>query len=215
MYFDSKDKQSLTAKVYQHIRDAILDGRYQSGEYLIEIKLAEELGVSRTPIREAIKQLELEDLVTAIPNRGVMVQGITSQDADDIYAVRYLLEGQAAYWAAERIDDELYNKLTEAIELMELYTRKNDAVNLARLDAEFHEIIFTASHSRILKHILSSLHQNAKRQRQSSLAIPRRPYKSMEEHKAIYSAIEKRDPQTAKAAMETHILNAKQHRTDN
>lgn len=140
--FDLNDKQSLTAKVYTHIRDDIIEGRYKTGDYLVETKLAEELDVSRTPIREALKQLELEDLVVSIPNRGMMVQGMSSHDIDDIFTVRHLLEGQAAYWAAERIDAANLARLTEIVELMEMYTRKNDAANLARLDTEFHDVIF-------------------------------------------------------------------------
>lgn len=142
MFFDLNDKQSLTAKVYTHIRDDIIEGRYKTGDYLVETKLAEELDVSRTPIREALKQLELEDLVVSIPNRGMMVQGMSSHDIDDIFTVRHLLEGQAAYWAAERIDASNLARLTEIVELMEMYTRKNDAANLARLDTEFHDVIF-------------------------------------------------------------------------
>lgn len=127
MHFDPNDRQSLTARVYEHIREDIIEGRYANGAYLVETKLAEELDVSRTPIREALKQLELEDLVVSIPNRGVMVQGMSSHDIDDIFTVRYLLEGQAAYWAAERIDEANLARLTEIVELMEMYTRKNDS----------------------------------------------------------------------------------------
>ena len=115
MHFDPNDRQSLTARVYEHIREDIIEGRYANGAYLVETKLAEELDVSRTPIREALKQLELEDLVVSIPNRGVMVQGMSSHDIDDIFTVRYLLEGQAAYWAAERIDAVNLARLTEIV----------------------------------------------------------------------------------------------------
>ena len=83
MHFDPNDRQSLTARVYEHIREDIIEGRYANGAYLVETKLAEELDVSRTPIREALKQLELEDLVVSIPNRGVMVQGLNAMMASD------------------------------------------------------------------------------------------------------------------------------------
>ena len=101
--FDTRDSISLTTKVFRYLRDGIIEGRYQSGDYLVETKLAEELGVSRTPIREALKQLELEDLAESIPNRGVRVKGISQEDIDDIYTIRHHLEGLAAYWAAQRI----------------------------------------------------------------------------------------------------------------
>lgn len=214
MSFDPNDKQSLTSKAYKQIRDDIIEGRYNTGDYLIEVKLAEELDMSRTPIREALKQLELEDLVVSIPNRGVMVQGISSHDIEDIFTVRLLLEGQAAYWAAERIDKDKLSKLAETLELMELYTRKNDAENLARLDTQFHDIIFAASNSRTLRHILASLHQNAQRVRRSSLKVPERTHKSLEEHRAIFSAIEEHRYADAKALMEAHIMNVT-HKSEN
>ena len=193
MFFDPNDKQSLTAKVYTRIREDIIEGRYKTGDYLVETKLAEELDVSRTPIREALKQLELEDLVVSIPNRGMMVQGMSSHDIDDIFTVRHLLEGQAAYWAAERID----------------------AANLARLDTEFHDVIFSASNSRILRHILTSLHHNTRRVRRTSLTVPERPTQSLAEHRAIFEAIEHHRPEDAKMRMEAHIISVHDGRSDN
>ncbi len=209
MQFDLNDKQSLTAKVYQYIRDSILDGRYKTGDYLVETKLADELDVSRTPIREALKQLELEELVVSIPNRGVMVQGMSDHDIDDIFTIRYLLEGQAAYWAAERITDGQLEELGELIDLMELYTRKNDASKLSKLDSEFHDILFSASDSRMLKHVLVMLHQNAQRARRSSLKTPERAHKSYEEHLAIYNAVREHRATEAKALMEAHVANVR------
>lgn len=213
-YYDSNDRHSLTAKVFQRLRDDIIEGKYQTGEYLVESRLAEELGVSRTPVREALKQLELEDLACSIPNRGVVVTGITAQDIDEIYTIRYLLEGQAAYWAAERIDEDKLNKLEENIQLMEFYAGRNDAPRLAQLDTEFHNIIFTASKSRTLKHVLATLHQNLKRARQSSFGSPDRTRKSLAEHQAIVAAIKLRDALEAKKQMELHIKHAKEKYID-
>ena len=207
MFFEMSDKQSLTDKVYKYVRDRILDGSYKTGEALIETKLAEDLDVSRTPIREALKQLELEGLVDSMPNRGVVVRGISDDDIEDIFTIRYLLEGQAAYWAAQRINDEQLSELGEFVAVMKLYTEKQDTAKLAKLDADFHEVIFSASNSRITKHILASLHQNAQRARKSSLNIPERTHKSFEEHKAIYEAIAEHRPDDAKALMEAHVHN--------
>jgi len=203
-----KDKQSLSSKVFKYIRDGIIEGRYHTGEYLVETKLAEELGISRTPIREALKQLELEELAISIPNRGVVVQGLSEQDVEDIFAIRLILEGQAAFWAAQRIEQPEIDRLNELADLMELYTRRQDIVNLARLDTEFHEIIYEACNSRMLKHILASLHQNISRARKSSLNLPNRPEKSLEEHRGIMEAIGQHLPEEAKARMESHIRHA-------
>lgn len=210
--YDQKESQSLTAKVYRYIRDGIIDGRYQSGDALVETKLAEELGVSRTPIREALKQLELEDLTESIPNRGVIVKGISTEDIEDIYTIRYILEGLAANWAASRIQQPELDMLAELIELMELYTRRRDSVHLAKLDGEFHDIIYTAANSRTLKHILTSLHQNATFARQSSLTVPDRAPKSLQEHKEIYAALQEHDAARARSCMEKHVHSAGEHK---
>ena len=103
MFFDLSDKQSLTTKVYNHIRNGILDGSYKDGDFLVETRLAEELEVSRTPIREALKQLELEGLVKTTHNKGAVVVGISERDVDDIYTIRVRIEGLAARRAAENI----------------------------------------------------------------------------------------------------------------
>ncbi|MDR1619236.1 MAG: GntR family transcriptional regulator [Clostridiales bacterium] len=206
--FDQKDTQSLTTKVFKYIRDGIIDGRYHSGDILVATKLAEEFGVSRTPIREALKQLELEDLIESIPNCGVTVKGISKEDITDIFIIRYLLEGLAANLAASRIKQPELDKLLELIDLMELYTRRRDYANLAKLDTEFHEIIFIASNSRTLKHILGSLHQNAAYARQSSLMVPERAPKSFEEHKEIYAALCAHDAARAQSCMERHVQSA-------
>ena len=97
---------------------------------------------------------------------------------------------------------------------MEMYTRKNDAANLARLDTEFHDVIFSASDSRILRHILTSLHQNTRRVRRTSLTVPERPTQSLAEHRAIFEAIEHHRPEDAKMRMESHIINAHGRRFD-
>jgi len=210
-YYDNRERQPLTTKVFQCIRDGIIEGRYQSGDSLVETKLAEEFGVSRTPIREALKQLELDDLVEAIPNRGVIVKGFTPEDINDIFTIRHLLEGQAAFWAAQRIKPDQLDRLAEIIELMELYTRRGDSVHLTRLDTEFHEVIFEASNSRTLRHILGSLHQNIQRARQSSLTSAKRQPKSLDEHKEIYSALQSHDAENAKICMEQHVYGASHH----
>lgn len=204
------DSQTLTARIFRHLRNGIIEGKYKSGDYLVETKLAEELGVSRTPVREAIKQLELEDLAESIPNRGVIVKGISHEDINDIFTIRYLLEGLAAAWAAERIQDHQLEQLAQIIELMEFYTQKKDFSALAKLDSEFHEIIYAACNSRTLKHILAPLHINATNARQLSLNAPERAPKSLIEHKGIYTALLSRNADEARACIEEHILSVGQ-----
>jgi DNA-binding GntR family transcriptional regulator len=210
--YDSKDYSSLSEKVYRSLRDGIAEGRYQTGDCLVEMKIAEELGVSRTPVREALKQLELEDLVVSHPNRGVVVKGFSTEDLQDVSTIRHLLEGQAAYWAAERISDELLAELKEVVELMEFYTQKNDIEHLVRLDTRFHEIVYEASGSRTIRHILASLHHNIRKARQSSLNLPDRAACSLAEHIKIYHSIETHDAPAAKEYMESHVAVAAGYR---
>ena len=206
--YDSKDYASLSEKVYSILRDGIAEGRYQTGECLVEMKIAEELGVSRTPVREALKQLELEDLVASHPNRGVVVKAFTNGDLQDVSTIRHLLEGQAAYWAAERVNQQQLDELREVVDLMEFYTGKNDVSHLVQLDTRFHELIYEASGSRTIRHILASLHHNIRKARQSSLNMPDRAVCSLAEHIQIFQAIERRDAPAAKQQMESHVAIA-------
>ena len=208
--FNDSDRHSLSSKVFLKIRDSILDGTYKSGDALIETKLAEELNVSRTPIREAIRQLELEELVICIPNRGVFVQSISDQDIEDIYTIRKLLEGQVARWVCERISNEQMNRLSEIVELMELYTRRDDKVNLARLDTEFHDLLYEACKSRTLRHTLTTIHHNSAYSRLGNFTVAGRAKLSLNEHRAIFEAIEKHNADAASQLIIYHIESAYQ-----
>lgn len=199
---------SLRGKVFNQLRKQILTGVYKPGESLIELRLSEELGVSRTPIREAIRQLELEGLVQSIPNKGVIVKGVSEQDVEDIFIIRTMIEGLAARWAAEKITDEEIKELQEALELEEFYTIKNDAQHLMTYDSKFHDIIFKASKSRPLMHMLSTFHFYIQSARNNSFETPGRPVKALDEHRAIFEAIKNKDADTAEKLTIQHITNA-------
>lgn len=125
----SHDNYSLSAKVYNHIRDGILAGTFAKGDELKEKNIGDELGVSRTPVREALRQLELEGLVSIIPNKGAFVEGVSTDDIRDIYEIRALLEGLCARWAATRISDEMMAAMEENIYLTEFHEKKGNAKN--------------------------------------------------------------------------------------
>ena len=146
---------SLREKIFLKLRQDILDGKYKAGDSLVELKLAEEMGVSRTPVREAIRQLELEGLVYSIPNKGVFVEGITGQDIEDIYAIRECMEGLAARWAIERMDEQSLKELENLCELMEFYTGKGDLDRVGELNSKFHDLIFESTKSKPLKQELA------------------------------------------------------------
>jgi DNA-binding GntR family transcriptional regulator len=208
-YTGGSDQSSLRSMAFNRLMDDILNGNYRAGEGLVETKLAKQLGVSRTPIREAIKQLELEGLVVSLPNRRVVVKGVTDKDIDDIYTIRRRLEGLAARWAVFNITDEEFEELNNAMDLMEFYTEKEELDQVQELDAKFHSIIFRASRSKPLMFVLTNFHQYIKRARGESLAVPGRLPKALEEHRAILKAIEIRDPDAAERAMKNHVFSAK------
>ncbi|KUO53530.1 MAG: GntR family transcriptional regulator [Desulfitibacter sp. BRH_c19] len=208
-YTGGGDQNSLRGMVFNRLLDDILNGVYIPGETLVESKLAEKLGVSRTPIREAIKQLELEGLVTPLPNRRVIVQGVTDKDIDDIYIIRKRLEGLAARWAVVNITDDEFQELKKTLDLMDFYTERGNLDQVQVLDAEFHSIIFQASKSKPLRFVLANFHQFLRKARGDSLMVPGRLPKALREHRAILDAIASNDPNAAEQAMQRHILGAK------
>lgn len=208
-FTDKSGKESLRAKVFNSILDDILSGKLKPGETLIESKLAEEFGVSRTPIREALKQLELEGLVVSLPNRRVAVKGVSEKDIDDIYVIRKRIEGLAARWATENISEEQLEELRNIVELGEFYTNKGDWEKIEELDGKFHDIIFEASKSKPLRFILSNFHQFIKKAREESLRVQGRIEKTHEEHHNILKSIEAGDATEAERALIEHIKSSR------
>lgn len=205
----SQSGYSLREKIFQKLRQDILDGRYKAGDSLVELKLAEEMGVSRTPVREAIRQLELEGLVSSIPNKGVFVEGITRQDIEDIYAIREYMEGLAARWAIERMDEESLKELETMCELMEFYTAKGDLDQVGKLNSRFHDLIFQSTNSKPLMQILSDFQYYMENIRLASLKSPGRATQSLEEHKEIVQAFKERDIEKGERALVEHIRNSR------
>ena len=180
---------SLSGRVFHTIRENILSGKYKCDEELKEKTLGDELGVSRTPVREALRQLELEGLVRIIPNRGAFVEGITKEDVKDIYEIRARLEGLCTKWAADRITKEQIAELEENIFLVEFHAKKENYAQILELDNKFHEVLYEASGSKMLKHELSAFHHYVERVRKITLSMPDRVVKSNDEHKKIVEAL--------------------------
>ncbi|MGL4345150.1 MAG: GntR family transcriptional regulator [Cellulosilyticaceae bacterium] len=202
------EKSSLRGRVFVAIREAILEGQYQPGDVLRESAIAKELGVSRTPVREAIRQLELEGLVHSIPNKETIVSGITQEDVQDIFMIRSKLEGLAGMRAAERITDAELRRMEEIIDLTEFYVNKNDLNHLKALDHDFHDIIYRATKSKTLEHTLSDFHYYIQKARRASIATPGRAKELLNEHRAIYEAIKNHNTEEAERLVDQHIQNA-------
>lgn len=207
--FPESESGSLRVRVFRLLENAVLSGEYQEGDSLNEIKLSQILGVSRTPVREALMQLELEGLVRSIPNKGAVVIGVSEKDIDDIYDIRIRIEGLASRLSAHNITEEECKALTQIVELQEFYLMKADTGQLWRLDSDFHKVIYESSRSRPLRSTLSSFHNYIKRARDLSIKADGRAEQSVLEHRAILEAIENRDGDLAEQRTAAHIRNAK------
>ena len=202
------DKHSLRWKVYHSLRHDILHGRYADGEFINETAIAKELGVSRTPVREAILQLEYEGLLHTVPNRGTFVNGIFEEELRDIYEIRLKIEGLVTKRATQKMTDEEMKEMQHILELMEFYFQKKDVEHFIIQDEQFHQLIYHISRSRTLKHILKDYHQYTERYRESSVMCTGRMQATLSEHKKIFEAMKNHDPNAAQIAMEEHVLNA-------
>ena len=202
--------RSLRDQVFARLEEDILSGRYLPGDALTECGIASTLGVSRTPVREAIRQLDQEGLVDFLPNRGAIVKGLSDEDIRDIGEIRTKIEGIAARRAAKTITEPQLLELTGLLAEEAEQTRRGESDILTRLDSRFHEIIFEASGSRLLNRTLRSFHHAIRQARRLSLRGGSRAEKTLLEHQAILDALRKRDPEQSETLMSRHVRNATQ-----
>lgn len=202
------DKYSLRGRVFSKIREDILSGKYKEHEELREVAIGEEMGVSRTPVREAFRQLELEGLIQIVPNRGAYVTGISAKDVRDIYMIRSRLEGLCARWATEHISKEQMDEMEENVYLAEFHAGKGHMDQIAELDNRFHTILYEACDSKMLEHLLKDYHQYVQRVRQKTLSTVTRSTASNKEHRAIMEAIKAGNADLAEKLAHEHMINA-------
>ena len=201
---------SLGEKVFSKLEMGILSGEIPRGKQLVECNICEKYGVSRTPVRDALKTLEKKHLIEITPNKGAIVLGITKKDILDIYDVRLCIEGLACYLAAEHFSDEAsLSSLKEALELSEFYAKKKNSSQMQELDFSFHSIIYKMSENRALGDTLSSFHHITCAYRQKALSDENRAKKALEEHRRIFEAIKSGDKEAAAKFAKIHIQNAK------
>ncbi|MDD4570568.1 MAG: GntR family transcriptional regulator [Tepidanaerobacteraceae bacterium] len=200
---------SLSEEIENILRERILKGEYGIGERIKENQVAKELKVSRTPIREAFKQLEKEGLMETIPNRGSFAFGFTKQDIQDIYAVRAAVEVLAMEWAVSRISDKEIKALQETFDLMEFYTRKKGNKKMVELNRAFHEIIYNATGSRFLSQILKSYQDYVDQTRKVTVYYDKNLDLILKEHKEILEALKERNQEKALEKISVHLNNSK------
>lgn len=198
---------SLADQVFERLESDIICGKYERGQVLTELGLTEDLGVSRTPIREAVQRLEQVQLVKNLP-KGIKVLGVTDRDIQEIYTIRLRIEGLAAARAAESGDEDGKRALYEALSMQEYFVSKHDADHIKSQDSIFHEVVYEMSGSGILQATLLPLHRKVQKYRQISVQSDQRALSSLEEHRQIYDAICKGDAPLAEKLMTEHIRNA-------
>lgn len=196
--------------VFETLRKAILKGNLKPGERLMELTLANRLGVSRTPIREAIRKLELEGLVVMVPRKGAQVAKITEKDLNDVLEVRRGLEELSIRMACERITKESLEELEKASRDFEKAVEVGDVTALAEADVRFHDIIYAATDNRRLNQIVNNLREQMFRYRMEYLKEEDSRNKLVGEHDAICRAIREQDFDRAKELVCLHIDNQQQ-----
>jgi len=196
------DDLPLGERAYRHIRQAIQSQELQPGDRLREVDLAKAIGLSRTPIREALARLESEGLIVHDPIRGILVAELDYGMTTELYFMREVLEGTAARLAAQHASDVEISILED---LCHQYETAPDQATLTLRNRQFHDTLYRCSHNRYLIKILTTLHDTLMLLGTSTLKDPERVKETVEEHKAVVDAIRERSPAKAEEAMYRHI----------
>lgn len=199
---------SLVDRVFEQLENEILLGQYSHGEVITELHLAEKMGVSRTPIHDALVRLEEDKLIIGV-SKGYRVLGITTDDLVDIMDIRISVEGLAAYYCAKLHTDAEIAELAHIIELQDFYASKGDLDRIKETDDQFHLSICEYCRHPIISGTLVPLHKRIQRYRRASIQITGRSEMMAGEHRAIYEAIACRDAELARRLTVRHIENAK------
>lgn len=198
----------LREVVCESLREAIRKGVLQPGERLMEIQLAEELGVSRTPVREAIRKLEQEGYVVMMPRRGTYVANMSIRDVNEIFEIRTALESLSNGLAAERITAEELETLQRRLVMIGGYIKEGNMEKIVETDIEFHDLLYQAARNERLVGIISNLREQLTRFRTQSMSYPGRLEETLEEHRAIVECIAQGDVRAARRAAENHMENS-------
>lgn len=196
--------------VVESIRQAIISGQFPPGMRLMELQLAEEMGVSRTPVREAIRKMELEGLVVMIPRQGAYVADISIKDINEVYEVRTALDVLSAGLAAERIDKSEIQEMRELLAEEAALVEARDYPKIIDNDTAFHDVIYRASGNTRCMNIISNLREQITAIRGRSMPYPGRVEIMLKEHRAIFDAIAAGKVEKAQEAVRTHMENAEQ-----
>jgi len=204
-----RNPKTIRRKVYDYLREKLLSGEIPPHEHLIEAKIAQEIGTSRTPVREALHNLELEGLIESIPRVGYVVRPISEQEVEEICEIRRVVEELATQWAIEKARDRLIEELRKNVAVSEEKVSGGDVMAFVELDSQFHEIIARFSGSQRLLELAQTLRRHMLRYRIHSIYSPDNVLRAIDGHKGILRAIEKTDSGDVKQAIEHHLNQSK------
>lgn len=212
---NDKTAQPISANLYTELQTAILSGEIRDGSKLTEQAICKKCNVSRTPVREAFRQLEADGLIENIPNRGAYVTALTRRDISDLFDLRALFEVQAIEWAIKRMTGEDIDALRETVDFMEFYTLRGDIEKVLMFNSQFHSILYAGTKDRMIQKTLSTYQTYLKH------SAPAKTYTGdylkiiLDEHKAIFDAVESRNAAAGRKAMEYHMEQSKLRRISN
>lgn len=206
---ENDDIRPIREIVLHEIRNAIFEGKLNQGDRLIENHIAERMGVSRTPVREALRQLEIEGLAVNVPRKGTLVKGISKEDAIEIYDIREVLEGLVSRLACLHITRLEIRRLNEIISIMEESIKNSNNSEYIKAHNEYNQILLNASKNKRLIERLETIYDYLKSLRRISLLTNERREEAIKEHKDIVKAIEIGDEELAEKVARLHVYNAK------
>lgn len=203
-----KGYELLSKRVYRILKEKIIKGTIKPGTKLFEAKLAEKMGISRTPIREAMRELAARGFVKMIPNQGIVVSSDSIEDIQEVMQIRGALEGLAAHLATTKITEEEISKLENFLKQMEKFTKERDGHAFGEADAKFHNIIANISGNQRLIQIRKNITEQAYRYRIKLLNFSGILNYSTQDHWKIVEALKKKDSKKAEKFSQEHIENA-------
>jgi len=207
---DLDSYKPLREIVFNTMRHAIIEGDFKPGQRLMEVQLAEQMGVSRTPVREAIRKLELEGLVIMVPRKGAYVAGLSSEDIKDVVEIRAILEGFAAKQASYNYTPQDIKQLEAVFKNFEQAVLENSIVDLINYDTEFHEVIYKIANNTKLIQISNALREQVQRYRVAYFTQTHRTDILLKEHRSMLDAIINKDGNRAREIAEQHVSSTEE-----
>jgi len=203
-------RESLSNQVFEQIKEMIVRGEIPAGKRMIENEIAKSMGISRTPVREAVHKLEAEGLLDPLPKGGYVVRGLDISDIEEIFEIRSILESFASYLAAHRHSNKEIVPLEEKMEEFQKYLDKHDLNELAKINTDFHELLYALSKSPRLVKMIHNLRDEIYFLRKIILQSVDMARLSNKDHKEIIKAIKKREAKKVESLMRDHILRGKE-----